>query len=535
MAVLRLQLRRDRVQLPVWIVLTSALWLVSAQAIRTEFGSPDTAGRLLDAVIANPGVVAVRGLPDGVRTDQLVFFQVFTFVAILAGLMATFLVTRHARGDEERGRLEVLGATPVGRSTPLRAALVLGVVAEVVLGVGSALAMLLAGFAAGGSWLAGAAVAGVGLAFLGVGALLGQLLPTGRAANSAGVVVVVGAYLVRAVGDALGTPDLTRHTIAAAWPSFVTPIGWAEQVSPFREQRAGWLVALVALGAVAATVALVLQRDRDLGASLVRERPGRATAPRMLRSSAALAWRLHAPAAAAWAVGGGVFGLFAGGLSGAIRDAGAGDAGIQQVLRALASGGSSSLTDTFVVAVAGMAGVLGSAAGVQGVLRLRGEETEGRAEAVLATPVARTRWLLASVAAAAVSGVVVAVAFGVVAAVTFAATLPADARGASSLLAGIAQVPAIAFFTGLTAVAVAVVPRAAAVVGWGALALAYLIGPLGSLLGLDDAVVHLSPFTQTPSVPGPDPQWGGAVVVLVIAVLLGGTAVVAMRRRGLTT
>jgi hypothetical protein len=46
----------------------------------------------------------------------------------------------------------------------------------------------------------------IGLAFLGLGMLAGELTETSRGANTIGVILVLGAYALRGAGDALGGP-----------------------------------------------------------------------------------------------------------------------------------------------------------------------------------------------------------------------------------------------------------------------------------------------------------------------------------------
>src|SRR5260370_21469084 len=55
-------------------------------------------------------------------------------------------------------------------------------------------------------------------------------------------------------------------------------------------------------------------------------------------------------------------------------------------------GGPSGLVDAYLASVVGMMGVAAAGYGVGAVLRLQGEETERRAEPVLAAPAGRVRW-----------------------------------------------------------------------------------------------------------------------------------------------
>jgi ABC-2 type transport system permease protein len=150
-----------------------------------------------------------------------------------------------------------------------------------------------------------------------------------------------------------------------------------------------WVFTLVVgLVAVLVAVAYALSARRDLGASLMPPRPGPATAAAGLRSPLALAWRLHRGGLLAWGAGAVVFGFLLGTVGQSIskfvdnpqmRDwairMGARDAG-----------------DAFLFMVMYILGQVIAAYAIATALRMRSEETEGRADPVLATAVSRTRW-----------------------------------------------------------------------------------------------------------------------------------------------
>ena len=93
----------------------------------------------------------------------------------------------------------------------------------------------------------------------------------------------------------------------------------------------------------------------------------------------------------------------------------------------------------------------------------------------------------------------------------------------------------IAYFLGIAALAIAVLPRVATTISWGALAVGYALGPLGGILQLKQWMIDLSPLEHTPRIPGPDPDWGPAMIVLAVGVALAALATLAMTRRQVTT
>lgn len=523
--------RRDRVIVPVWIAATALLAYAAASGIQTALPTDADRETALQVVLVTPSILALRGLPDGASVGAYVYFQVFCYLAITAALMSTFLVTRHSRADEERGRLELVGATPIGRAAPLAATMVWGMLANLLLGVLVAVGFQGGGLPAAGSWLAGLAAAATGIVFVGLAALVAQLAPTSRAANGISAALVGVAFLLRAVGDATGTLDLPALTAASAWPSWLSPIGWAQQVFAFTRADASPLLLSAALFVAAAAAALVAQSRRDLGSSLLRERSGRATGH--LHSSLGLAWRLQWPSVVGWALGALVLGSLAGTLSGSLASAGELGDRLQRLLELVIPGGSGQLTDMLVIALVGVAGILAAFTGAQAIMRARSDEADGRAELVLAAPVSRTQWLLGYVLIALVSAVVVALAAGLGAGISFVSAGD-PSRFWTSVLAGVAQVPAALTFVAATALIFAIVPRATVAGGWALVAVGAFVGQFGALANLPEGVREVSPFAHTPQVPGADADWGPAFVILVISGALVALSVMALRRRQLT-
>lgn len=527
------RVRRDRVILPIWIAATGLLAFAGASGVQTEFPTDADREAVIQVAVATPSLLALRGLPDGGSLGAYVWFQVFAYIAIMAGLMTTFLVTRHARADEERGRLEVLGAAPIGRTTSLAATLLLGTVANVVLGAIVALGFMGGGLPPLGSVIAGAAAAATGLAFLGIAAIVSQLAPTSRSANGIGAAAVGLAFLLRAAGDATGTPSADLLSVTSAWPSWLSPIGWAQHVFAFTRQDLAPLALSLGLAVITAAISRVIQSRRDLGSSLVPERQGRATG--RVHSSLGLAWRQQWPSVVGWALGGALLGALAGSLSGTIADTKDLAPKLQAILATIVPGGKGQLTDLLVAAIVSIAGVLAAAAGAQAIMRARGEESDGRVELVLAGPVRKVSWLLDYVLVAVLSAAAVAVVTGLAAGLSFLGAGGGGDRFWSSVLAGVAQLPAALVFIAVTSLIFAVLPRLTVPAGWTLVALGFLVGQFGGLLQLPDRVRDVSPFIHTPVIPpvaGAD--WTGAVWMLALAAAVLVASAVLIHRRQLT-
>ncbi|MBD1538312.1 polyketide antibiotic transporter [Arthrobacter sp. S13_S34] len=528
------QARRDRVALPVWILGITLLSFATSTAVATQFGDEAAQAAILTLAAANPAFLFLRGLPDGTGVGAVVFFQGYAFTAVLAGLMSTFLVVRHTRSDEELGRAELLGSVPIQRAASLAATLLLGTAANLVLAVFVAGAFIAAGLPAAGSAAAGAAVGSVGIFFVALAAVAAQALPSGRSANGAAAGLVGVAYLVRGVGDALGTPSADLLHVTSAWLSLLSPIGWGQRTRPFTSPDLAFLLVPLAAAAVLGAVSVMVRRRRDVGASLLPERAGRARAGVGGTSFVGLAWRLQRATVAGWCIAAGALGAVAGALGPAVTETVSSLGPVKEMIERLVPGGQAGLIDVFVTALLGMAGVFAAAAGIQSVLRMRAEEAEGRAEILLSAPVSRARWLGANLFVAAVSAAVVSTTAGAAAAVGLAVSGTSDGPAWSLVPAALAHVPAALVFLAAAAVAFALAPRLSILVAWGVLAVAIVLGEFGELFGLPAWLQDASPFRHSSAMPVESFNQAGAVGLLLVAAAGAALAAYSLRRRDLT-
>ena len=532
-ALLRQRLRRDWLQVLLWILATVLMAYAGFAGVAQSYATLKDRVEVLAAVMANPVIMMFRGLPSGASEGQFLSFEILPWLTMLAALMSTFLAVRHTRGDEEAGRTELVAATPVGRALPTIATIVHGVAANVVLGVLVALALIGSALDPAGSWLMGAVSATTGIAFLGIGLIAAQLMRTSRGANALTVWILVGTFLLNGIGNVAGTPsdDLTRITSSGlVW---VSPFGWAEQARPFDADN-GWPVLLgLAVGLLLAAVAVALQSVRDIGEGFVPARPGRVHARPALSTPHALVWRLTSGAIIGWAVGGALTGVLATKLSGLAGQISGENPAVQQILDKIGKAGN--LEETVVSVFFTMMGILAACAAVQIVSRARQEEAHGTAESVLALPVGRVRWLLDYLLVA-----TCAIAIIVVAAMLAAYAGLAGDKDASSLarvvtVVGLGQGLAACVFTVLTGLAFVLLPRGTIGIAWALVLIATVFGLFGPLFGLPEWTTRISPFAVTPIVSDGGTDLRGTWWLVLVVVAGASASLALMRRRELQT
>ncbi|MFI6266937.1 ABC transporter permease [Micromonospora sp. NPDC051006] len=526
----RLVLRRDRVRLAIWILGTPLLGYALAGSVAGVY--PDEAARQGYATTSASSLVAraFNGPIAGTDLGAVVVAETYVTLALIVALLSTFAVTRHTRQDEETGRAELLGASVVGRYAPLTAALLVVVAANVLAAALLALAFAGAGLPLAGSVAAAAAVGGVGVAFTAIAAVTAQLSVTSRGANALAAAAVGLAFVLRAAGDVLGEQSADGTRVASAWPSWLSPLGWGNQVRAFEGER-WWVLALpVALLIAGVATAYALAERRDQGAGLVAPRRGPASATARLLSPAGLAWRMQRGTLLGWAVGVAVLGLSMGVAGDEFNAMMEQNPAAAEAINAM--GGGANLIDAYLTAMLGLFALTIGAYVVQALLRVRGDESDGVLEAALATAVSRSRWLGTQVLAATIGALALLLLAGLTTGLGYG-LVTGDPLGEAVALAGAAllRLPALLVVAGVVTALFGLLPRWSVVLSWTALLVFLLLGQLGAVLELPQAALNLSPYTHVPPVPAVDPAVLPLVLLVGVAAAFLTAGVAAFRHR----
>lgn len=517
---LRLALRRDRVVMPLWMLLLSVplapVYIGSIQAVYPS--EADRAG-LAASIMASP---AQRALYGPVYNDSLGAVGIWKagIFHLLIAVAVILTVIRHTRAEEETGRSELVGSAVVGRAAGLTAALLLTGGAAIGTGVIGAAGLLTTGVPAAGSLAFGAALAGSGLVFTAAAAVAAQLSASARVCRGVAFAVLGAAFAARAVGD-VGSGAL----------SWLSPLGWALQVRPYAGER-WWVLLLPLLSTVVlGAVAYRLQARRDVGAGLLPDRPGPAAAAPALSGAVGLAWRLDRGSVLVWTVGLLLYGLLVGSVTHGIADELGDSTAAHDVVARL--GGTAELEAAFLAVAFTTLAMVAAAFAVSLALRLHQEETDGRAEKILAGAVSRTRWLASHLVFAAGAPAVALLCCGVVTGLVYGVAA-GDVAGALGTVVGTAaaQVPAVWLLVALTLALFGVLPRFTPAV-WAVLVGFVAVYLLGSLSTVPQWLLDLEPFAHVPRVGAGDFTAVSLTWLVLIDGVLAAVGIVAFQRRDL--
>ena len=517
---LRLYARRDRVRIPIWVVSLLVLMLASVASVTDLYATQASLDQFARTVQGNPAIAALNGRPIALDTmGGRVSFEVLVFTATTVGLMSLLLVSRHTRVEEEAGRTELLRALVLGRhAQPAAAALLVGVV-NVAVGLLTWAVLVAFDLPPVGSAVLAAGVTVVGLVFTAIAAGTAQLTEHARAANGIAGGLLGAAFGLRAAGDA-GVEGL----------SWVSPIGWAQAAEPYARNR--WWPIVLGLGVAAAVFAGAawLAGRRDVGSAFIATRPGRARATAALSSPLGLAARLQRGAFLGWLVGITVFASVYGLLAQEIESFFESTPEVAEYF----AGGPGSLLEGYLATVAVMLALATTGYVVQGLLRLRSEEGEGRAELVLATPVSRLAWAASHVVVVLAGSVVILGVAGAMAGLIHGLRSGDLGWAAELALANLVQVPGVWVLAGVALLLYGAWPRVV-MASWAGLAVAVVVTFFAEPLQLPSWVRDVSPFTHLPQLPAAELSFGAPLVALAVAGFLGAAGLAALRRRDLLT
>ena len=516
---LRLYLRRDRIIAPLWSLLIGLMPALQIVSIKDLYSTQQQLDSFAATTAASPALLAMYGPVFNSSLGSIGTWKAGAMYSMIA-IAAVLTVIRHTRVEEETGRAELVGATSIGRFAGLTGALLLTFGASAVAGIACTASLLGTDLPIAGSVAWGAALAAAGIVWAAVAAVAAQLSNGARIARGVALGILGAAFAVRAVGDA-GNGVL----------SWFSPLGWCLQIRPYAEERWWVLVPLAAVATGATLLAYQLLRTRDLGAGLLADRPGPATAGAALSGPVGLAWRLQRGSMLAWTIGFGLYGLLIGGavqsIGGMLDDSGT----LQDVVTSM--GGSADLEKSFIAYAITMLAAAAAAYSVSAVLRLHEEENTGRAESVLAAAVGRVRYaashLLFALAGPAVTLLVAGLGIGVV-----WGTTDGDVVGklGESLGAVAVQLPAVWVVTAIALLLFGVVPKYASL-AWAVLSAMIVIVLLGSLGTFPQWLMDLVPFVHPPKLPGATFDIVPIGWLLLVAVAGMAVGLTAFRRRDL--
>ncbi len=473
----------------------------------------------------NPAVRMMQGEP--IALDSAGGFTVWDggwFMQLLLAVWALLTTSRLLRGEEDVERTDLVLAGPLRSTHATALSLVVVEAAAVLIGVAAAVTLLVSGTGLRGSALFGLGLAGVTATFAAVTAVTCQLVDVRRRAAALAAGVLGLAYVLRMVGNS---------TDGRSWVRWTTPLGWMDELKPYGDPDLRALLPMLIVPVLLAALAVTLRSRRDIGGALLAADSGREPRLRLLGGPTAFAWRSNRAVLLGWIIGLGTYAAVMGALISTMIDWLAQDAAYQQIMADL--GLDQALTILGFLAMIGV--MFGVAVALQVAWRIgaaRGEEESGRADAILARPVSRLRWLGGHALLSLLGGGVLLAASGTALWLGVAASGSQEITWANAMRSVLNTLPVVVLIGGLAVLTFGLLPRLTVAVPVTVTVVGYLVSLLGPALSWPDWVVNLSPFTHLAWVPAAPWAATAGIVMTCLGLVFLAAGLLTFRRRDLT-
>lgn len=531
----RFILRREKIISTVWIVILVVFSMVLAPGMSSMFDAD--ARRNFAATFDNPVMIAMMGPVYGAANytaGAMYSGMMMLWVIIAVAVMNIFIVVRHTRADEEKGRAEVVRSLPAGRLSVLNSTMITAVIINTVLALLTGLGIAVTGVEGMGfaeSMLYGAVLGASGLVFAAVTSVFCQLSSGAGGAAGLSFLTLGVAYMIRAAGDMYGMDAL----------SCISPLGLAQRSQVYVQNNILPTLILLLEAAVISAVAYKLNSVRDIDQGFIPARPGRKEANAGLLSPFGLSFRLLRNTMIIWCIVMLVLGASYGSIIGDIYDF-VGDSpdylviiGVpKEYVDTLSADEMGDIVSQYFGAfVASMMSLICLIPLLTAMMKPRGEEKDGRAEHILSRAVTRARYLAGYAVIAYASAIILqcATAFGLY--------ISAFASGSNPFALGdllksyLAYVPALWVTVSVAVLLIGLIPKAAGAV-WGYFGFVFFASFMGEILGLPEWALGLSPMKYVPQFPLEELTAAPLAVLTGIAAILTAAGFIFYRKRDMS-
>lgn len=529
---IKLILRRDRLKLPAWTIGIVASLLSMIPMLRDVYGDEASIATLFQTFGTNPAGLFLTGFMDAPTFGSLMTIETLLWWGLAVAFMNTMLVVRHTRQNEESGAQELILSGRVHRGAGLMAVLIVALLANAIVaaGLGAGMAALESSWGADQAWLFGLSMGLFGLAWAVIAAVVVQLVEGARSANGILAAAIGAAFVLRGVGDFMGSYGADK-LLHPAWLSWVSPFGWMQATRSLTFPEWSPLGIPVVLAVVGVPVAFLLLNKRDVGAGILPPRNGRPRASAFLKTPLGLTWHLQKNIFIGWLAGTLAMVVTVGVLAPTMTRVYESSKSMRDLVVAL--GGAGALMPSFLSAMLSMTVLMVLAYSIQALGRLRGEESSGHLENLLATRLSRMKWLGLHGAVAVVGGAVMLAVAG--ATLAICVSLMSDFRIDvwEYILAGLSYLPLLLVFVGAYVLLFGLLPRVSGLVVWTYYGFVAFMAWLGPMLKFGQHVQDLSLMAHLAAAPAEAIAGRPLIYMTAVALVLFVAGGILWRRRNL--
>lgn len=447
------------------------------------------------------------------RPDSYAIYKSIATSTLIVAVWGLMVSTRLLRGFEEDGKLEVLQAGALTKSSVSKQ-LLLGFAGSLTLSALIAFGLIAGlgstpevGMSTVAAFYVTLATFLPGLVFAALGVFASQLARTRSRAIVYALVPMIALYIIRGTANSVENLNWLKH---------LSPFGWSDLLNPALGPRPIWIIPSLLVVAIFTALGLYWAGKRDLGEALIRQSDTERSHFYLLGSSNTLALRQHLGMFAWWALGIVAFSAFFAAVANASTNLVNDSPALQQVLPAstateiklLFLGVGTMFSATFLLVMSTIA-----------LSRIRRDEAKGYLDNMLVQPVRRTKWLAWRLGL--IMALVMAIALLSALATWVVARVVNIEVGFGSLTAGALSLVGVLMLTlGIGAAVYGIVPRLAVaamsiVIGW-----AFVLDILKSFFHLNSFIAKTSVLSYVPSNPTHTPDWSAVAWLVVVGLVL---------------
>lgn len=494
-------LRRDRVKLPLWIIGITTSLIAMVPVLRDVYGDEASLTTLYQTFSLNPAGLFLTGPMDAPNFGALMTIETILWWGLAIAFMNTLLVVRHTRQNEEIGAQELILSGQVHRGTSLIAVLIIAFLANalIAVGIGAGMAALETSlWTTDQAWLYGLAMGLFGFAWAAIAAVIAQLVESARSANGILAGLIGVAFLLRGIGDFMGTAN-ADGVLQPTWLSWLSPFGWLQATRPLTFPEWWPLIVPGIFVVVAGSVAFFLLSKRDVGAGILPARKGRARASRFLATPLGLTWHLQKNIFIGWLIGIVAMVVTIGVLVPEMTHVYESSENMKTLIAAM--GGTGAIIPAFLSAMLSIVVLMVIAYVIQGLGKLRGEESSGHLENLLATRLSRMKWMGLHSSVVVIGGAFMLALSGSLLALCVNLVSDYQLDIWEYTVAGLSYFPLLFIFAGMYIVFFGLLPQISGLILWVYYGFVAFMAWLGPLLQLDQRILDLSLMTHLAAAP----------------------------------
>lgn len=518
--IIRLILRRDIIIIPFLIVFMTLFVAFVAASFINLYSDETLRIAFYLQMKNNPTVVSLLGSVLDSSIGGLTAWRVGFGASFIMGLISIFLMVKHTRSEERKGRLELINSAKVGRQAVLSAAFITTFGVNLIIAVLMSMALIVQGLNAYSALVLGMSLGAFGCLFTAFSGITVQLTESSGDARYLMAGFLVGFFIIRVFGWDDGN---------YSWVSWLSPYGWVHHIGPFAGNEIWIFGIFLAFIAGSTFIAYWLSSLRDLGAGIIIRRSGPARASKNLRSSLGLAWRMHRGMFFFWIIIFVLMGTMLGFTAKTVTDIITTNP--QFVHLILQLGGNAGITDSYFTMMLAFFSLAFAFYTILATLKLQSQESNKYSELVLTNSISRNQWAVSNLIIAILAPALILIIFSLTMGLSYGLLTNDLSDGVIRILgAALMYLPAIWLFTGISMVLFGLSSRLASL-SWVALAVVVVIDLLGEFLDISQWILNISPFTYVPKLLAGDTIEAPLIFLSVAAVLIILMGLVLYRHR----